>query len=586
MNRPVHSQLPDRARHQRQGQFRSHAQTLEDAALFKSLRDVRAGTYLDIGAYHPLRDSVSAGFYERGWRGISVDPLPGLDALYSQHRPDETFIAAAVSDQADTAILSRVDGTGLSAIDGAGADRITVDTVPLTAVLDQLDTPIHWMKIDVEGHEAAVIDSWGDHPARPWVLCLESQGGDEPGWHAALVARGYDFVRSDGLNRFYLHRDQSSRRAALAEPPSVLDRVLVTEWSGLSEIPNRLVSLTAERDSMQTLMQSQDRALDDYRFALKSANQAQQDLHQSIKDHRSAIDAGNEAQAHLHRHVARLEQELAAAQDALAQATEPAAPELSARIERLTRRLEAERQSHRAAAMALRAGVASTEQALAQTQAACRQLQDERTGHQARISDLEAQLHGLRIREAHLVEEIDRHAHGLDAIRRSTAWRVTKPVRVVMSGLRKGRARSRTLSGRIRSFGFGAALRLWLLNIAVTHWRRDYKILRPVRLFILNRPSLGRRLAMRPDHWDENWNATDPFDPDPSATQAILARERASDPNPARYKGPPPSEHPDDLPPGRRPPPVLLTPRRNSNALLRLLKPVLKRPRARHRDAT
>ncbi|WP_284209418.1 hypothetical protein, partial [Chitiniphilus shinanonensis] len=71
--------------------------------------------------------------------------------------------------------------------------------------------------------------------------------------------------------------------------------------------------------------------------------------------------------------------------------------------------------------MALRAGVASTEQALAQTQAACRQLQDERTGHQARISDLEAQLHGLRIREAHLVEEIDRHAHGLDAIRRSTA---------------------------------------------------------------------------------------------------------------------------------------------------------------------
>ncbi|WP_284209417.1 hypothetical protein, partial [Chitiniphilus shinanonensis] len=78
----------------------------------------------------------------------------------------------------------------------------------------------------------------------------------------------------------------------------------MTEWSGLSEIPNRLVSLTAERDSMQTLMQSQDRALDDYRFALKSANQAQQDLHQSIKDHRSAIDAGNEAQAHLHRHVA------------------------------------------------------------------------------------------------------------------------------------------------------------------------------------------------------------------------------------------------------------------------------------------
>ncbi|MEM9599992.1 MAG: FkbM family methyltransferase [Pseudomonadota bacterium] len=572
MNSPIQSPLSDSPQRLSRDMFRSHAQSLEDASLFKALHDVRAGTYLDIGAYHPLRDSVSAGFFERSWRGISVDPLPGLDAVYARERPDDIFISAAVSTQAGTAVLSRVEGTGLSAIDGDGEDRITVRTIRLADLFDQMDGPVHWMKVDVEGHESAVLDSWDDHSKRPWVLCLECDGEAEPDWHGALVARDYDYVRYDGLNRFYLHRDQASRRDGLAIPPGVRDRILVTEWSGLSEIPNRLISLRAERDSMGALMKRQDQALDDYRFALKAANRAQEELHQSIKDHRYAIDKGNEAQTHLHNHVARLEAELEQTRSELKAALRTPSLDLQAKIAHLTRRLASEKQSHLAAADALRTGTAETERALQRAHQSQRDLQDERAHHQARIGDLESQLQALRIRESHLVEEIDRHGQGLDAIRRSTSWRLTAPVRALTSGLRRSHARTRALSGRIRSFGYGAALRLWALDIAVTHWRRDYKILRPLRHFILNRPSLGRRLAMRPDHWDESWNEIDPFDPDPSATQAKLARERAADPNPARYKGPPPSEHPDTLSPGRRPPPVLRVPGNDRAAMTRLLK--------------
>ncbi|MEM7670287.1 MAG: FkbM family methyltransferase, partial [Pseudomonadota bacterium] len=238
MNQPINPQLPATARRLSGGvhetrtgsAFRSHAQSLEDAALWKALRDVRAGQYLDIGAYHPLRDSVSAGFYERGWRGISVDPLPGLSDLYAEARRDELFIAAAISNRLGPVTLARVEETGLSAIDGPSPDKVRVDTMALSALLDRLSGPIHWMKIDVEGHEAAVIDSWGDHPARPWILCIEcdDDAGKDPDWHSALLARDYEHVRSDGLNRFYLHQRQAHRMADLAASPGIRDHILIT----------------------------------------------------------------------------------------------------------------------------------------------------------------------------------------------------------------------------------------------------------------------------------------------------------------------------------------------------------------------
>lgn len=578
MNQPIDPDLPETAERLSRGAFRSHAQSLEDASLFKALRDVRAGSYLDIGSYHPLRDSVSAGFYEKGWRGLSVDPLPGLAALYDQERPDETFIAAAISNQNNSATLARVEGTGLSAIDGDSADRIAVKTLPLSDLLSQINGPVHWMKIDVEGHEHAVIDSWNDHPARPWILCLECEGETPPTWHDALTQRDYDFVRSDGLNRFYLHRDHIERREALASPPSILDRILITEWSGLSEIPNRLISLRAERDSMQAMMKRQDQALDDYRFALKSANRAQEELHQSIKDHRHAIDAGNEAQDHLHRHVAKLESDLKRATEKLDKASRPASNTLKTKFNRLRQELETVQQSHLAAVDLLRADAFRTETDLSIARADRRIMQDERAQHQARIHDLEAQLSGLREREAHLVDEVARHADGLTQMRASTAWRITAPIRAAGSFAHSGRRRAQSVAGRVRSSGWRHTVKIWLLDQAVIHWRRDYKLMRPLRLFILNRPSLGRRLAMRPDHWDESWNEVDPFDPDPTRTQAIIAKDRAADPNPARYKGPIPSEHPQTLSPGRRPPPTLFSPRSDQRAMLRLLK---QRPRRR-----
>ena len=77
--------------------FISYAQNFEDVMLWRALHHVENGHYIDIGAQDPVADSVSLAFYERGWRGVHVEPVPTHVAALRAARPDETVIEAAVA---------------------------------------------------------------------------------------------------------------------------------------------------------------------------------------------------------------------------------------------------------------------------------------------------------------------------------------------------------------------------------------------------------------------------------------------------------------------------------------------------------
>ena len=53
----------------------SYAQNFEDVILWRALKDVKDGLYIDVGEHDPEVDSVSLLFYQKGWRGIHVEPV-------------------------------------------------------------------------------------------------------------------------------------------------------------------------------------------------------------------------------------------------------------------------------------------------------------------------------------------------------------------------------------------------------------------------------------------------------------------------------------------------------------------------------
>src|SRR4051794_3212736 len=75
--------------------FVSYAQNFEDVMLRRALSHVERGFYNDVGANDPIVDSVTLAFYERGWRGINVEPMRQYHDRLVASRPRDTNLGVA-----------------------------------------------------------------------------------------------------------------------------------------------------------------------------------------------------------------------------------------------------------------------------------------------------------------------------------------------------------------------------------------------------------------------------------------------------------------------------------------------------------
>ena len=209
----------------------SYAQNLEDYHLSLAFAGQTTGTYIDVGAGHPIADNVSFWFYERGWNGIVVEPQLELAALYQRLRPRDLVVRGLVGRHCgdiDFYAVERLHGlstTRQSLAEKAkalGVDYQTVRT-PVTTLADLCERhevgSIDFLKIDVEGAEGDVLFGGDWKRFRPKVIVAEAVApmSSEPAWQdwePFLLAQGYRFVLFDTVNRFYVaqeHREIMER---------------------------------------------------------------------------------------------------------------------------------------------------------------------------------------------------------------------------------------------------------------------------------------------------------------------------------------------------------------------------------------
>lgn len=209
--------------------FFSFAQNLEDVMLWRALSSVERGFYLDVGAADPVDMSVTRGFYERGWRGVNVEPDPGYFARLLAERGEDVNLNLALAEVAGEAVFFVLPGTGLSTLDPAIAEQhraagfdVRETRVPLETLAEvcrrHVIGEIHFLKIDAEGAEKRVLLGADFTAFRPWIVLLEAVRplSPEPSfaeWEGVLLAAAYHFVWFDGLNRFYVADEKLSALA-------------------------------------------------------------------------------------------------------------------------------------------------------------------------------------------------------------------------------------------------------------------------------------------------------------------------------------------------------------------------------------
>jgi FkbM family methyltransferase len=223
--------------------MRSYAQNAEDVRLARVFSQRAEGFYIDIGAAHPVTDSVTKHFYDLGWHGIDVEPDPRLAALLRSERPRDRIIEGACSDHDGTLLLHETgdaDGWSTAAADvaeyltAALGRTIATRSVPCFRAIclwEQADGPlVDFLKIDVEGHERDVLAGADLARIRPSVLIVEATRPHRPeNTHAEWedIVLGAEYLRAgfDGLNRWYVAPESAALAAALEGPMSFFDNV-------------------------------------------------------------------------------------------------------------------------------------------------------------------------------------------------------------------------------------------------------------------------------------------------------------------------------------------------------------------------
>jgi len=238
--------------------FISYAQNFEDVMLWRALRHVQGGFYIDVGANDPLRDSVTKAFYERGWHGINVEPVAKHFADLERDRARDVNLQCALGAREGTIEFWEWETEGLATTDadvarqhlaqGRRGESHVVPVRTLAAVCAEHGSgEIHFLKIDIEGGEDKVLSGADFQRFRPWIVVVEATRPNSTEhvfqhWEPLLTTANYECVYDDGLNRFYVAAEHAELKPAFAYPPNVFDGFVVAQQYNAEQAAERAVA--------------------------------------------------------------------------------------------------------------------------------------------------------------------------------------------------------------------------------------------------------------------------------------------------------------------------------------------------------
>jgi FkbM family methyltransferase len=206
----------------------SYAQFGEDLianSLFYMFNDNPKPTYLDIGAFEPIISNNTYFFYERGARGVLVEPTPVYADRLKVIRPEDTVLGVGIgvtdATEMDFHVLSEPQH---NTFDKAHAEKfvrekgykieriIKIPLVNLNRVMAEHfgGAAPDYLSIDVEGIEFDIAKTIDFNRFRPKVICIETLIANtlqhNPEITKFMAEKGYEVRGMSYPNTLYLDK--------------------------------------------------------------------------------------------------------------------------------------------------------------------------------------------------------------------------------------------------------------------------------------------------------------------------------------------------------------------------------------------
>ena len=267
--------------------FISYAQNFEDVMLWRALKEIKNGFYLDIGAAWPEVDSVTKAFYEKGWHGINVEPNPEFIRMLNDDRVRDVNLKCAVSDHCGELAMNFITKTGLSTlVDSIAKMHVEMgfkaekQSVSVTTLIDlwedhiSSDQEVHFLKIDVEGAEGEVLRGNNWQKNRPWIVVVEAtvpllQEENYEEWEMILCENNYHSAYQDGLNRFYVAKEHAELIPFFRYPPNFFDSFKLASLHKAEEQINQMETSARKAEEQINQMETSARKTEEQEHRLQ-----------------------------------------------------------------------------------------------------------------------------------------------------------------------------------------------------------------------------------------------------------------------------------------------------------------------------
>jgi FkbM family methyltransferase len=196
----------------------TYAQNREDLYLYALLNSVDKGFYVDVGANHETLHSVTKLFYGLGWSGINIEPNSKLIKEFSNKRKRDINLQIGVSNKkSKMSFREYPDFDGLSTLSEEIKQLniqkninfidydIPVDTLSSLFAKNNVKE-IDFIKVDVEGHELAVLEGNNWKKYRSTVVLFEGTDGDR--CISYMKKQNYRLEFFDGLNYYMIDKNK------------------------------------------------------------------------------------------------------------------------------------------------------------------------------------------------------------------------------------------------------------------------------------------------------------------------------------------------------------------------------------------
>ena len=192
------------------------AQFGEDILVSTIFRNIKKGFYIDIGAYHPFKGSLTYNLYKKGWQGVNIDLSKASIELFQIARPSDTNINCAISSENKETFYyenSPINQQNSLIKQSDNQKKISINSYRLETILKKNGfQKVDYINIDTEGNEIEILRSVDFEKVKPILITLEDNSFIIDSEQKVekikfMKENNYELINIIGVTLFFLRKD-------------------------------------------------------------------------------------------------------------------------------------------------------------------------------------------------------------------------------------------------------------------------------------------------------------------------------------------------------------------------------------------